>query len=198
MSPRSKRTIPRCPRCGLWERDCLCGDVRAEPVRTRVVVLMHSREARKSSNTGRLLPLLLAGAEVRLRGRQDAPLEIADVLEADRRPLLLDPSAAACLDADLARASALPVTLLVPDGTWRQTRRFVLRGRSAIAGVQRVRLAEGAPSRYRLRTTEVPGRLATLEAVARALGVLEGPEVQARLEAAFDLFIARTLATRGK
>jgi hypothetical protein len=36
----------------------------------------------------------------------------------------------------------------------------------------------------------------TLEAIARALGVLEGPEVEARLLEALDLFVERTLRVR--
>jgi len=39
--------------------------------------------------------------------------------------------------------------------------------------------------------------LATLEAIARAMGILEGPEVQAALERPFRAMVERTLWSRG-
>jgi hypothetical protein len=41
-----------------------------------------------------------------------------------------------------------------------------------------------------------PGGLATLEAIARALGVLESSAVQQQLEALFERMVAATLSTR--
>jgi len=40
--------------------------------------------------------------------------------------------------------------------------------------------------------------LATFEAIARAIGVLESADAQARLEAAFARVVAITLASRGR
>ena len=58
-------------------------------------------------------------------------------------------------------------------------------------------LPDGPPSSYRLRAIGLPGRLSTLEAIARALGVLEGPAPEAALERALRLVVERTLWTRG-
>lgn len=163
--------------------------------------------------------MLVEGAEVRLRGvpgdydpvrdpgrrppgrgaaagpaRGSRP-DLQDLVDPARRLLLLEPRGAP-LD-EVAAADPRPATLIVPDGTWRQAWRAVTR-EPALAAATRVRLPEGPPTRYRLRDSGAPDRLATLEAVARALGVLDGPEVQAHLEAVFDAWVERTLRLRGR
>lgn len=174
---------------------CVCAGLRPHPTAVRVVVLMQYQELKKPTNTGRLVPLLLEGGEVRLRGDPKGPFEVADLVAPDRRVLLLDPAG-----EPLARdpADPRPVTLLVPDGTWRQARRTARRGSAALHHVKRVRLPEGVAAPHRLREAPSADRVSTLEAVARALGVLDGPEVQAHLEAAFRLVVTTTLATRGQ
>jgi DTW domain-containing protein len=184
----------RCRRCLLHE--CCCAALVQVPVRTRVVVIMPTTEVRKPTNTGRLVPLLLTGGEVRLRGVEGAPLQVEDLLVPERRTFVLDPDARATLDAELVASDPRPATLIVLDGTWRQARR-ILNRTLALNRAQRVRLAEGAPSRYRLRTPKATDKLATLEAIARALLPLEGPEVTAHLEAAFDEVVESTLRSRG-
>jgi DTW domain-containing protein YfiP len=50
---------------------------------------------------------------------------------------------------------------------------------------------------YRLRTEPREQGLATYEAISRALGILEGPELQAQLDRLFDAMVESTLSTRG-
>lgn len=173
----------------------MCAALVQGPARTKVVVLMARREQGKTTNTGRLAPLLLEGSEVRIHGAEGAPLAVADLLaDPARRACILDPWGPRTVEA-FAADDPRPVTLLVPDGTWRQARRIA--GAGVLHGVPRVRLPAGAPSGYRLRDGGKADRLATLEAIARALGLLEGPALQARLEAAFSAFVDATLASRG-
>lgn len=196
MTRPSVRAVPRCARCGLPPEECLCALLVAQPVRTRVVVLLPIAESKKPTNTGRLLPLLLEGAELRCRGMIGAPLDLSGLADPGRRLLLMDATAPRALDAACVAEDPRPVTLLVPDGTWRQARRLMNRARE-LDGIPRVRLAEGPPTAYRLRHPRGEEKLATLEAVARALGALEGPAVQERLEAVFDELVTRTLRIRG-
>lgn len=194
--PKRQRAVPRCARCALPPQECLCALLTAEAVRTRVVVLLPVAESRKPTNTGRLLPLLLQGAELRVRGQQGAPLDASGLVDPGRRLLLLDAASAVTLDAELVAADPRPATLVVPDGTWRQARRL-MNGTRALDSAQRVSIALGGPTRYRLRNPRGPEKLSTMEAVARALGVLEGPAVEARLLEVFEEFVARTLRIRG-
>ncbi|MFT3770435.1 MAG: tRNA-uridine aminocarboxypropyltransferase [Minicystis sp.] len=183
----------RCAGCGLILAHCLCGALTARPVRTRVVLLIHRAEIRKSTNTGRLVTRVLAGAELRLRGEHDAPARAP--LPQGRR-LLLYPLPGARL---LSPADALgePAVLLVPDGNWPQARRTALRDPDAI-GAEPVILPAGAPSRYQLRAAPREDALSTMEAVARAMGILEGPEVERHLMEAFDAFVDRSMRAAGR
>jgi DTW domain-containing protein YfiP len=61
-----------------------------------------------------------------------------------------------------------------------------------------VRLPEGPTRRFELRKHPQAERLSTFEAIARALGILEGPEVQQELERILHLKVERTLDTRGR
>ncbi|MCY2960530.1 MAG: DTW domain-containing protein [Planctomycetota bacterium] len=192
----SRAPLDRCARCALHLRLCLCGFVQPIALPTRVVVLRHRRELYKPTNTGRLVPLTLAHGEVRSFGDRGVELEIGDLLQPERRPLLLYPSAdsrpltrAVCEDG--------PVTLIVPDADWRRAFKLATR-EPALASVPRVHLPSGPPSEYRLRRHMNPRFVATFEAVARALGILEGPEVQARLEYVFRVMVERTLWSRGQ
>jgi DTW domain-containing protein YfiP len=90
-----------------------------------------------------------------------------------------------------------PVVLLVPDGNWSQARRIVHRDPDA-RDAEAVRLPPGAPSRYRLRRSPREGTVSTLEAVARALAVLEGEAIERGLARLLEVFVARTERDAGR
>lgn len=180
----------RCDGCGLTPALCLCPEVPVVAVRTRVVLLMHHVERRKTTNTGLLALRALRGAELRLRGT--GADHRRPPLPAGRRLLLYpDPSARLLLPSDAAE----DVVLIVPDGNWNQARRMARRDPDA-AGAELVSLPPGDATRYALRRNPRPGTLSTLEAIARALGVLEGPVVEEQLLALHDRFVARGLVLR--
>src|SRR6185436_9436801 len=141
-----------------------------------------TREIPQPTNTGRLVPLTISGGEVRVRGGSEA-LRTSDLADPARRTLLLFPAPGARVLSS-ADAGERPITLVVPDGTWRAARRMAAR-EPALAAFERVCLPAGPPSRYRLRSHPDAACLATFEAVARALGILEGRAVQDELERAF-------------
>jgi DTW domain-containing protein YfiP len=89
------------------------------------------------------------------------------------------------------------VVLLVPDGNWNQARRIARRDPDARAASP-VMLPPGPPSRYGLRRAPREGTVSTLEAVARALGALEGPEVEQALTRILDTFVERTHRAAGR
>lgn len=176
---------------------CVCATLPRLVTRTRIVLVMHRVEHRKPTNTGRIALACLPSAELVLRGAREAdPAPVALDARGPTEPLLLFPHEDAVPLAPRP-AGARPVTLVVPDGTWRQAAK--VRARTpGLAGLPAVTLPPGPPSRYRLRREAHPSLLSTLEAVARALGILEGPEVQRALEAALDAVVHRTLWVRGE
>jgi DTW domain-containing protein YfiP len=193
---RGRTTLDRCPRCLLHLHSCLCASLQPLTLATRVCVLRHRKEVHKPTNTGRLVPLTLVRGDIRVFGARDEELDTAGFFDPERRTLLLYPS----LDAQLLardESDTRPVTLIVPDSDWRRAQKFATR-EGKLVGVPRVRLPSGPPSMYRLRRHPDPRFLATFEAVARALGILEGPEVQVQLEQVFRAMVERVLLSRGQ
>jgi DTW domain-containing protein len=176
---------------------CVCALFPDPPLetRTRLILFIHRDEDRKTTNTGRLAGECIAGSEVWVRGQQHQPCP-PFVAAPGTRPLLLFPHDDATPLEPLP-PSAEPFTLIVPDGTWRQARRV----RSRVPGlgaVPCVALPAGEPSIYGLRSEPRRGGLATIEAIARAFELLEGPLVRATLERVFRAMVERTLWSRGK
>jgi len=179
---------------------CICPLVPAPPLatRTRVVLVIHRDEARKPTNTGRLAALCLAGCEVLVRGRPGEPSP-PFAAPPGTRPVLLFPHEGATPLAELVGAAPPdePVTLVVPDGTWRQAAKV----RTRVPGLRDLPCASlppGEPSIYRLRHEPVTGGLATFEAIVRALELLEGGGVRAALDPIFRAMVERTLWARGQ
>jgi len=176
---------------------CVCDAIPRLETRTRVLLIMHRAETFKSTSTGNLAVQALPNSELVIHGDEAAPLDLSRLDgEASRLLLLFPGEDATILSRELVREDPRPVTLIVPDGSWRQARKFGRR----IPGLDRLEqvcLPPGPGSRYQLRA-ENPGRgLSTLEAIARALGILESPDVQHGLDALLDLMVAHTLRARG-
>jgi DTW domain-containing protein YfiP len=176
---------------------CICALIAPMLCRTRVELVIHREEDRKSTNTGRLATRCLVNSAVTVRGHlADTSEPLA--LDPAYQPLLLFPHAEATpLDIWTGgNASDRPVALIVPDGTWRQAAKVRQRV-PGVAQIPCVTLPPGPPSSYRLRLEPHLGGLATFEAIARALGILEGPAVERALMFVFRAMVERTLWSRG-
>lgn len=197
---RRNNAANRCERCRMHASLCVCSLVPTLQTRTRVVLVMHRAEDRKSTNTGRLALLSMTNSELLVRGRAEERTDSIAFSEATR-PLFLFPHEDAVPLRTVASVPGdeRPVTLVVPDGNWRQASK--VRNRvSGMRDVQCVSLPVGAPSIYRLRSEAHAFGLATIEAIARALRVLEGaagPDVEEALLRVFRAMVERTLWSRG-
>jgi len=181
---------------------CICALLPRLATRTRVVLVVHQLEANKPTNTGLLAARCLANSTVVYRGRAPhgadgkAPAAPAVSAVPGVQHLMLYPhSSATPLTAWRGRTE--PIVLLVPDGTWRQAARTRARLAPDPATIPCVSLPASSSGR-RLRTASAPQRMATLEAVARALGVLEGPEIESALLRVYRIMTERTLWTNGR
>jgi DTW domain-containing protein YfiP len=184
----------RCRLCRMHQLLCVCDLLPRLETRTRVVLVIHKKEERKPTNSGLLATRCLSNSEVLVRGRMGQP-EPDFAAHPERQLLLLFPHETAVPIGDFAQSSR-PVTLIVPDGTWRQAAKVSHR-LPGLGGAPYVTLPPDAPTLYRLRAELHQGRLATLEAIARALGILEGAEVRQALERIFRVMVERTLWMRG-
>jgi DTW domain-containing protein YfiP len=190
------RAAHRCAGCRLISRECLCALIPRIETTTRVVVVLHHAEDRKPSNTGRLAQRCLPNSEIVIRGGFEQATGVPDWF-AHGDPVLLFPHPDA-RPLEAWRNSGRPVTLIVPDGTWRQAQR-VRRRIAGLASIPCAFVARASPSRYLLRRTPDPRRLATLEAIAEALAVLEGlegPGVRQALLLIFQEMVERSVRVR--
>lgn len=193
---RRNNAARRCARCRMHMSLCVCALIPRIETQTRVVLVIHRAEERKPTNTGRLATECLVNSEVVVRGHQAAASEPL-VFAPGSQPVLLFPAEDAVPLAELA-PSLSRVTLIVPDGNWRQASKV----RSRVPGMRDVPCATlpasaAKPSIYRLRSEAHEHGLATIEAIARALGILEGPHVEDALTLPFRAMVERTLWARG-
>ena len=165
---------PTCHRCARPERACLCPALPAEPLPldSRVLVLQHPAESRRSDSTTQLIPLCVGPVDVVRAINMDA----ADLRHhaRGRRPLLLFPGEGARPLSE--RDAADNTCLVVIDGTWRQAR-HMLRHSPELAALERVALGESTTSLLEPLRREPAGHCtSTAEACAAALRRIEPTE----------------------
>ena len=136
-------------------------------------------------------------SEMRVRGDTREPLDLRDLLNSRYRTFLFYPSDDAVeLDNELVARDRTPIQLIVPDGTWRQASKVHFRHHE-LRDVPRVKISAPDSSKFHLRAQHRPEGMATLQAIAHALGVLEGDLVKAQLMKLYDLRVERALVARG-
>ncbi len=193
---------PWCLRCRRPGSVCLCAFVTTLHPRTRFVILVHPKEARRIRNgTGRVTHLSLAGSEL---------IEGIDFSDHPRVvELLADPA----LDCGLLYPGATqpfapaPSTdrtpvLFILDGTWAFAKKM-MRLSTNLHGLPRLSLEVDRPSEFRTKHQPHPGCLATIEAADRALLALAeagvedyGPADSDRLLRPFRRMVEMTLEHR--
>jgi DTW domain-containing protein YfiP len=166
-------------------------------LRTKISLVIHHREMTRSSNTGLLALKSLVNSELRIRGESREGLDLSDLLSPRYRTLLFYPSADAVeLDRELVCRDPRPIQLIVPDGTWRQARKIHSR-HCELKDIPRVKISAPNQATFQLRAQSRPEGMATLLAIACALGIIEGDLVAARLTNLYHARVDRTLSARG-
>ena len=154
-------------------------------------------ELSRSSNTGLLAHQSLVNSDVHIRGESRETLDLSDLLSPNYQTLLFYPSADALeLTRELACQDSRPIQLIVPDGTWRQARKIHSR-HPELRNIPRVKISTPNRGTFQLRAQSRPERMATLQAIACALRIIEGDLVAARLMKLYHARVDRTLRARG-
>jgi DTW domain-containing protein YfiP len=187
----------RCPLCDASRTLCMCAVMPRLDLRTKIALVIHHRELTRSSNTGLLALRALVNSELRVRGKGREMLDLSDLLSPQYRTLLFYPCADSVeLDRQLVGQDPRPIQLIVPDGTWRQTRKIHSRHQE-LKDLPRVKISAPNDSLFQLRAQSRPEGMATLQAIAAALRVIEGDEVGDQLMQFYRARVARTLNARG-
>lgn len=163
---------PTCERCARPQVTCYCAHLEVVPTRCRLLVLQHPREHGKAIGTARIAALGLPDAQIEVGVDFSEHRAVQAALrDPQRPPVLLFPGDGA---RDLASERPDgPVTLVVIDGTWHQAR-SLFRANPWLARLPRYAFAPERPSEYRIRREPRAEYVSTIEAVAQALGALEG------------------------
>jgi DTW domain-containing protein YfiP len=160
--------------------ECICAESSRTPSSVATTFIVHYQEWKKPTNTAKVASLLLGGnSQVLLRGAPNIELsrQAEEQIEAldQTSGLVLYPSDDAISLRELVERDGPEkwrgATLIVPDGTWSQSRR-VVRRQVSLQRLPHVKLGEHQ-STYQLRRHCEPGLLCTLEAVGFALAELD-------------------------
>ncbi len=199
MKPeRQRKTKEPCQVCFLHPERCICHLIPKLDLRTRLCLIVHAKELKRTTNTGRLAVQALVNSEMRVRGRGVEALDLSDLVRDEKyRTLLFYPAEGArVLTRELVAEDPRPIQLLVPDGNWRQASKVHYR-HGELADVPRVMIATKNQSEHHLRAETTEYGMATLQAIAEAVAVIEGAEAGAALRDLYQAKLDATLRGRG-
>ncbi len=195
---RKRKTKNPCLGCGLHLDRCICDAIPKLHLRTKICLVIHRKELKRTTNTGQLAIKSLVNSEMRVRGDNKIPLDLSDLLTPTYRTFLFFPSFDAVeLTSELVQSSSVPIQLIVPDGNWRQASKVQSR-HPELKNVQKIKIGSINPASLHLRTEHKPEGMATLEAIAQVLGIIEGPEIKKVLMDLYEKKLKNTLIGRGQ
>ncbi|MER2493194.1 tRNA-uridine aminocarboxypropyltransferase [Catenovulum sediminis] len=185
--------VKRCPHCLVAQYACICSWKRTAPCNTEVILLMHSAEILKPTNTGRLISDVLADkCHVFEWSRTEPPAELVKMLnEPSRQCFIVFPTEASNRQVYSEKPdnqeSKTP-TLIILDGTWRQAKRMFNQS-SWLKPFPCLQLNIAKVEDYGLRKAFSHEQFSTAQAAAFALAQLgEIPAAQV-LQAFYSVFI---------
>jgi DTW domain-containing protein YfiP len=194
---RKRKPVDPCPGCFLHKDRCICDRIPSLALRTKVALIIHAKELKRTTNTGRLAVKILTNSEMRVRGESRETLDLSDLLVPEYRTVLFYPSSDAVeLNREFVEKSPLPIQLIVPDGNWRQASKVHYRHQE-LAAIPRVMISSPNQNEEHMRAETTESGMATLEAIACALGIIEGSAVKESLMQFYQLKLEGTLSGRG-
>lgn len=191
---RQRKTIDPCPVCRLHRQRCICDSIPKLDLKTRISLIIHAKELKRTTNTGTLALHALVNSQMLVRGQTTERLDLSSLLVPEYASYVLFPSEEAIDLEDLKTQK--PIQLIVTDGNWRQASKLNTR-HPEIAHLPRVKISAENMARHHLRKEHFPEGLATLEAIALALRVLEGEAVGKQLMELYHKKLTATLQGRG-
>lgn len=158
-----------CYVCFRAKQNCLCGSIKPFATRTRFVILMHTKEAKKQkTGTARLAKLCLKNAEL-LIGTDFTRDERVNALLRDPSysPFVLFPGPEA-VNFKTPGGGLLPegktLLVFVVDGTWECARRLLNRSRN-VRALPRLSFFRGYISRFAIKKQPEEHCVSTIEAL---------------------------------
>jgi len=186
----------RCQACFKPTPHCICPLIEPVSNRTFVSILQHPRERFHAIGTARIAELGLERSRI-VVPRDCFTRSLEQRFDVAPGTGLLFPHPDARLLEDLAEHER-PAGLVVLDGTWSQARRLY-RANSWLHPLPHFALSPPAPTRYRIRKAPRREFVSTLEAIVRALEILEPATTgTSGLLEVFDAMIDRQIGHQGR
>jgi DTW domain-containing protein YfiP len=167
---------------------CVCSILPRIESRTEVVLIRHLTELGLTSNTGRFAALSLVNSRV---------LDYGGGAEFESAGLARPGTALLYCSGRPRPLSFVPERLIVLDGSFRQTRRMYKR-LAPLRELPELTLSAPESTPTRLRRPTLTGGMSTIEAIAAALSLLEGPELALPLWVLHAELIRRADRMRGR
>lgn len=191
---RKRKTVDPCPVCFLHKLRCICASIPKHNLKTRVSLIIHAKELKRTTNTGRLALHALVNSEMYIRGKTTERVDLSSVLDPSYESYVLFPSDDAMNLEDIKPQKS--IQLIVTDGNWRQASKLNTR-HPELSHLPRVKISSANMARFHLRKEHFPEGLATLEAIALALRVIEGDVIGDSLMDLYHKKLTATLQGRG-
>jgi len=191
---RKRKTLDPCETCRLHRERCICAQIPKLDLKARVCLIIHAKELKRTTNTGSLALHALTNSEMFVRGRKDDQLNLTDSLSSQYESYVLFPSDDA-VPIETIRPTK-PVQLFVSDGNWRQASKVNQR-QPELSHLPRVKIQGRQLSSHHLRKEHFADGLSTIEAIAHALGAIEGLNVSEELMKLYQAKLRATLIGRG-
>ncbi len=181
----------------------MCDLIPSLTLKTKVSLVIHKRELKRTSNTGTLALKALVNSEMRVRGLENngnlkhQALDLTDLLTDTYENILLYPTDKAVnLTPEVLQNISKPIQFIVPDGNWRQASKVHIRHKE-LDKIKHVKIKTINLDKDFLRKETTENGMATLQAIAYALGVTEGLEIEKALLGLYSEKLKRTLLSRG-
>ena len=198
------KSVARCESCQLAVFACICPWRPELQACSEFILLMHTDEVFKPTNTGRLIAEVLPKqTHVFCWSRTEPARELVDLLNDPKRRCLI------VFPADANKAASSPRTLVTElpaddkintfillDGTWKQSGRMFHLSRW-LEHVACVVLPESLVRGYAVRKSHQEHYLSTAEAAGLCLEMAGETKVANAIQDYFQLFNVHYLATRG-
>ena len=177
----------------------VCVELSRVELPIELLLIQHAMEEHRPTNTGRLVVHMFPRSRLIPYGRSGEPLDESPFREPGRRYLFLFPrtGSRSLTREDLVPPDGTPVSLVVPDGNWRQASRMARRNR-VLREMPCLSLPPGPPGAWTIRNSKHPERLCTAEAIIRVAGILGFREEAARMHATMLTINERMLGMRPK
>jgi len=179
-----------CPGCRIFKEICLCGHIRKFALKTRLTLLIHAKEIKRITNTGRFALYSLENSKAILKGDRDSLCQPHELVPDEYQSILLTPHAPTILNQSIIQSISKPINLIVPDGTWQQVRRMVS-SEKKLYEIPHFKLPAEDRVFSTLRNAPYEEFIPTLAAISHALGIIENHEIQEYFENLLQIMTQR-------